>query len=79
MEVSTSAAFNHINSFVHPQATIIDGSGVEDAFMIPGLKQRAQILGRTVIELPKDADQNMMWLTLLDSSSLSGKSTLILW
>ena len=72
MEVSAFAAFNHINTFVHPQATFIDGSGEEEPFFSKGLKNRAVSLGRTVIELPSDAEQSLMWVTLLDSASLSG-------
>jgi hypothetical protein len=73
MEVSCSAGFNHINTFVHPQATFIDGSGEEDTFFLRGLMGRANALGRTVIEMPDNAEQNLMWVTLLDSASLSGK------
>jgi hypothetical protein len=72
MEVSTSAGFNHINTFVHPQATLIDGSGEEELFFLKGLRNRASSLGRTVIELPDNAEQYLMWVTLLDSASLSG-------
>jgi hypothetical protein len=73
MEVSCSAAFNHINTFVHPQAVFIDASGEEEMFFLRGLKDRASSLGRTVIEMPDGAEQNLMWTTLLDSASLSGK------
>lgn len=72
MEVSSSAGFNHVNTFVHPQATLIDGSGDEEIFFLRGLRNRASNLGRTVIELPENAEQNLMWTTLLDSASLSG-------
>jgi len=72
MEVSTSAGFNHINNFVHPQATLIDGSGEEELFFLKGLRNRASSLGRTVIELPDNAEQYLMWVTLLDSAALSG-------
>lgn len=71
MEVSASAGFNHINTFVHPQATFIDGSGEEELFFLKGLKNRANSLGKTVIELPENSEQNLMWTTLLDSASLS--------
>ena len=73
MTVSASAGFSHIDTFIHPQATVIDGSGEEDDFFMKGLKSRATILGRTVIELPDNAEQSMMWFTMLDSASLSGK------
>ncbi len=73
MEISSSAAFNHINTFVHPQATIVDASGGEELWFLKGLKERAIELGRTVIDLPEDAEHNLMWITLLDSSSLKGE------
>jgi hypothetical protein len=72
MEVSSSAGFNHINKFVHPQATFIDGSGQEEVWFLKGVKQKASRVGRTVIELPENAEQNLMWITRLDSASLSG-------
>lgn len=71
MEVSVSAGFNHINHFVNPQATLIDASGEEEPWFSQGIKERAAVLGRTVIELPRNSEQNMMWLTLLNSASLS--------
>jgi hypothetical protein len=73
MEVSCGAAFNHINNFVHPQATFIDGSGEEEMFFTKGIKKKASALERTIIEFPEDGTQNLMWTTLLDSSSLSGE------
>ena len=76
MEVSCSAAFGHINTFVNPQATFIDGSGEEELFFLKGMKSRARAVGRTVIELPDNAEQTLMWTTRLDSASLSGKSML---
>lgn len=73
MEVSCSAAYNHINTYVHPQATILDGSGLEEAYFLSGLKKRASTLGNTLIDLPENAEQSLMWITLLDSASLAGQ------
>lgn len=73
MEVSCSAAYNHINTYVHPQATIVDGSGFEERYFMVGVKDRANSLGNTVIDLPENVEQNMMWITLMDSHSLAGK------
>ena len=72
MEVSSSAGFTHINTFVHPRATFIDASGVEEKWFFKGLRETATSIGRTVIELPDNVEQNLMWITLLDSASLSG-------
>jgi hypothetical protein len=77
MEVAVSAGFNHINTFVHPQATFVDASGEEEIWFLKGIKNRAVSLGRTVIDLPENAEQNLMWITMLDSASLSGMSLLL--
>jgi hypothetical protein len=71
MEVAASAAFNHINTFIHPQATFVDASGEEEIWCLKGIKDRAVTAGRTVIDLPGNAEQNLMWISMLDSSSLS--------
>ena len=71
MEVAASAAFNHINTFVHPQATFVDASGDEEMWFMKGIKDRAAATGRTVIDLPENTEQNLMWVTMLDSASLS--------
>ncbi|KAG4030578.1 hypothetical protein MFRU_011g00370 [Monilinia fructicola] len=71
MEVSCSAGLNHINTFVHPQAVIIDGSKDEDDFLISAFRTRANSLDRTLIELPENTEQNLMWIVQLDSASLS--------
>lgn len=72
MEVSCGAALNHINNFMHPQSVIVDGSHVEDQFFLTGIRKKANSLDKTLIELPKNAEQNLMWITRLDSNSLSG-------
>jgi len=72
MEVSCSAAFNHINTFIHPQATLIDGSGLEEEYFLKGVNDRAASLEKTIIQLP-ERTESLMWITLLDSNSLACK------
>lgn len=79
MEVAASAAFNHINTFIHPQATFVDASGEEEIWFLKGVKDRAVTAERTVIDLPENAEQNLMWVTMLDSSSLSCMSSQSWW
>jgi hypothetical protein len=74
MEVSSSAALGHIDNYMHPQAVIIDISGKEDLFFLKASRERASLLGKTLIELPDDAEQSLRWITRLDSSSLKCKS-----
>ncbi|KAI0999763.1 hypothetical protein K3495_g8433 [Podosphaera aphanis] len=70
MQVSVSAAFKHINTLMNPQATLIDASETEELWFLEGIRSQALDLSRTVIEIPKDAEENMRWITVLDSSSL---------
>lgn len=72
MEVSVTAAFEHIHSFVHPQVIIADYSPTEDAFFAKGLRNKAKELSIPVIELGADAAEMLMWMTRLDSGSLRG-------
>lgn len=74
MEVSSAAALGHINNYMHPQAIIVDNSGTEEEYFLTGIRERSIERGRTLIELPDNAEQSLIWLTRLDSSSLNGKS-----
>lgn len=74
MEVSSAAALGHINNYMHPQAVIVDNSGTEEDYFLIGIRDRSIELGRTLIELPDNAEQSLIWFTRLDSSSLNGKS-----
>ena len=73
MEVSVTAAMGHIQTFVHPQIIIIDHVSREDSFFTKSVKAKAAAIDTSVIELPSDAAENLMWITRLDSGSLAGK------
>lgn len=73
MEVSSSAALGHIETYMHPQAIIIDNSGIEDLWFLKAMRDRTSWLGKTLIELPSDVEQSLRWITRLDSSSLKCK------
>lgn len=66
------ASMEHIHTFVHPQVIIIDSPSREDPFFVTTLRSKAMDIGKTIIELPSDAAENMMWITRLDSGSLAG-------
>jgi hypothetical protein len=74
MEVSSGAALGHINNYMHPQAVIVDGSGTVEEYFLRGVRDRSIELGKTLIELPYNAEQSLIWLTRLDSWSLNGTS-----
>ncbi len=66
------ASMEHIQTFIHPQAIIIDDPGREDTFFVTTIRSKAMDIGKSIIELPPDATENMMWITRLDSGSLAG-------
>ncbi|KAI9732374.1 MAG: hypothetical protein M1834_001582 [Cirrosporium novae-zelandiae] len=70
MEVGIAAALHHINNFMHPQAIIIDESSAENRFFTKSMRSKARALGRTIIEIPTSAAENLLWVTKLDSASL---------
>ncbi len=66
------ASMDHIQTFIHPQVIIIDNPSKEDTFFVNTLRTKAMYIGKSIIELPSDATENMMWITRLDSGSLAG-------
>jgi len=75
MEASVKASIGHIDKFMAPQALIVDGQVREDTFFINSVRTKATAIGISLIELPLDAAENMMWITRLDSGSLAGKTS----
>lgn len=73
MEVSVAAAIGHIQTYIDPQVIITDHASREDGFFIKAVRAKALEIGKSLIELPLDATENLMWLTRLDSGSLAGK------
>jgi hypothetical protein len=68
---------DHINSYVHPQAVIVDASAVENDYFLKAIRMQARGMGVSVIDLPQGSQKHLNYLTKLDSSSLSGKATLL--
>ena len=66
------ASMEHIQTFIHPQVIIIDNPGREDTFFVTTIRSKAMDIGTSIIELPSNAPENMMWITRLDSGSLAG-------
>lgn len=73
MEVSIAASLGYLQSHVRPQVIITDHASREDRFFIKSLRSKANELDKSIIELPVDASEKLMWLTRLDSGSLAGK------
>ncbi|TKA76630.1 hypothetical protein B0A55_04924 [Friedmanniomyces simplex] len=70
-EVAVSGAMKHINDFMHPQAIIMDDSVLEDAFFVRAMRYKAAEMRRALIEIPAGRYEDFLWITRLDSGSLS--------
>jgi hypothetical protein len=58
---------------MHPQAVVIDASGLEEDYFLAGFRKQAPAEGIPLIELPKNAHSRLAWIMKLDSSSLAGR------
>ena len=73
MESSVTAAMGHIQVFMHPQVILIDDSKQEEAYFVRAIRAEAYRISKPLIDLPTDASSRMLWITRLDSGSLSGE------
>ncbi|KAL2131536.1 hypothetical protein VTI74DRAFT_4913 [Chaetomium olivicolor] len=71
LKLSTGRALYHINNYMHPQAIVVDTSGVEEEYFLSAIKKQAGVSGIPLIELPENASSRLAWLAKLDSSSLA--------
>ena len=65
-----TGAMSHINSFLHPQAVVIDDSLSEDAFFVRGMRSKTSALKMPLVEVPKDRLEDFAWVSRLDAGSL---------
>ncbi len=64
---------DHIHSYMHPQALVIDASDLEEDYFVAGIRKQAPASGVPVIEIPQNARSRLAWITKLDSLSLAGR------
>jgi hypothetical protein len=65
-------SLDHINNYMHPQAMIIDASGLEEDYFLASMRKQAPDSGIPLIELPENSITQLAWISKLDSSSLAG-------
>ncbi|KAJ4414477.1 hypothetical protein N0V85_003128 [Neurospora sp. IMI 360204] len=66
-----SRAFHHIQTYMHPQAVLVDASGEEEEYFLLAARAQASEEGFPLIELPEGAQKRLAWMTKLDSASLA--------
>ena len=69
-EATVASALGHIHNYIRPQAIVTDDSLSEDPFFTRGIRRKAKQLELPVIEIPKDRQDDLMWMTRLDAHSL---------
>jgi hypothetical protein len=63
---------DHINSYMHPQAIIVDATLREEMGFLKAVRQHSKNAPGALIELPENAGKRLSWISKLDSASLSG-------
>ena len=73
MHSAVEGALNHITIFMRPHIYISEDPTLEEAPFALEYRTKAAKEGKVLIELPQDASERLMWMTRLDTGSLSGK------
>ena len=68
----TNAALDYLETYIHPQAVIMDGTDDEEATFKEALDRYLKTSELSVINLPHQGAQRLPWIAKLDSASLSG-------
>ncbi|KAK0620384.1 hypothetical protein B0T14DRAFT_567135 [Immersiella caudata] len=63
--------FYHINSYMHPQAVMVDSSENESELFLEAARVQLRSMKIPLIELPSNGPSKLTWLTKLDSASLA--------
>ncbi|KAB5532636.1 hypothetical protein GE09DRAFT_371859 [Coniochaeta sp. 2T2.1] len=71
LALAATRALYHINSYMHPQAVIVDASPIEHDYFLKATRLQARAMGVPVIDLPQDSHKHLAYMTKLDSSSLN--------
>ena len=79
MHSAVEAALTHITIFMHPHIYISEDPTLEEAPFAIEFRAKAAKERKTLLELPQDASERLMWMTRLDTGSLSGKYNLDCW
>ncbi|KAM7206810.1 hypothetical protein V8F20_002516 [Naviculisporaceae sp. PSN 640] len=64
-------AMFHINSYMHPQAVLVDGSEAEEGYFLDAMRSQTSEIPFNLIDLPEKGRKRLGWITKLDSSALA--------
>lgn len=71
MQRAATRALFHINSFMHPQAVVVDDTDREEYWFRDGVRLQSESISVPLVEFPKHAAGNLTWFAKLDSCSLA--------
>ncbi|UNI21659.1 hypothetical protein JDV02_007631 [Purpureocillium takamizusanense] len=71
MALSVARAFYYINSYMHPQAVLVDSTDAEEAFFLRGARDEISSTHAALIELPDKPETRLSWITKLDAPALA--------
>ncbi|KND93143.1 hypothetical protein TOPH_02199 [Tolypocladium ophioglossoides CBS 100239] len=71
MTLAVARALYHINTYIHPQAILIDSTGAEEKYFLRGMRDQVRSTKAALIELPEKPGSRLSWMTKLDSSALA--------
>ncbi|KAF7547125.1 hypothetical protein G7046_g9103 [Stylonectria norvegica] len=71
MTLVAARALYHMNSYMHPQAVIVDDTEAEEEYFLRGFRDQVTATRAALIELPERPGTRLRWLTKLDASALS--------
>lgn len=71
LEAAVAGAMKHINDYMRPRAIIVDHHSAEDASFIRAMTRKSKDLWHPMIEIPANRHEEFLWISQLDSGSLS--------
>ncbi|KAF5007462.1 hypothetical protein FDECE_6224 [Fusarium decemcellulare] len=71
LKLAAIRAFFFINTFMHPQAIIVDASNTEEDFFLKAVRDQVTATKSALIELPDKPETRFAWISKLDASALS--------
>ncbi|KAG5983509.1 hypothetical protein E4U43_006268, partial [Claviceps pusilla] len=71
MRLAITTALYHINTYMHPQAVILDSTTAEENYFLASARNQILSTPSALIELPNRPEKSLAWISKLDSSALS--------
>ncbi|KAK2590473.1 hypothetical protein QQS21_011846 [Conoideocrella luteorostrata] len=71
ISLAITKAFLYINTYIHPQAILIDSTKDEEDYFLHPARDQISATEAALIELPERPNTSLSWISKLDSAALS--------